>query len=87
MRSIATGSRRKPPSPPTCHSGAAEVAGRAVGLAGTPRIRNREPHPLSRRRRWRRRSTLTSGQVRPLTSMALPKNSGVKIGAMSESGM
>ena len=50
-------------------------------------MRKRALQPLSSRNRYRRCSTSRNGQVRPLTMIALPKNSGFQIGETSVSGM
>jgi hypothetical protein len=39
--------------------------------------------PFNRRKRYRRRCTSSLGQVRPFTTIALPKNSGFQIGGTS----
>ena len=43
--------RKEPPSPPTCQNGVTGADGRTVGCAATASRRNREPQPLSSRKR------------------------------------
>ena len=49
--------------------------------------RVRALHALSRRNRYRRGSTSSTGQVLPLTTIVLPKNSGFQIGDTSVFGI
>ena len=51
------------------------------------RIRKRDWHPLRNRNRYRRRSTVRNGHVRPFTMIVFPKNSGFQIGETSVNGM
>ncbi len=64
------------------------MAGRAaIGLVTIFSSRARVLHAFSSRNRYRRGSTVSVGQVRPLTTMVLPKNSGFQIGGTSVVGM
>src|SRR5215510_538529 len=86
--STRTGFGMKPPSVPIIEIGSAAGAGRAaVGLLATLSMTTRVLHALSRRNRYRRGSTVSIGQVRPLTTIVLPKNSGFQIGGTSVVGM
>jgi hypothetical protein len=68
--------------------GSAAAAGRvASGSVATFSNSVRALHALSNRNRYRRRSTVSAGQVFPLTTMVLPKNSGFQIGDTSVVGM
>src|SRR6266511_4014573 len=79
--SSRTGAGRNPPSAPITQNGRAGVAGRRVsGLVTIFRISTRVLLALSKRKRYRRGSTSSTGQVRPLTTIVLPKNSGGQVG-------
>src|SRR2546421_3939099 len=68
--------------------GSAAFAGRAAsGSVAILRNRVRALLALSSRKRYRRGSTSSTGQVLPLTVMVLPKNSGFQIGDTSVFGM
>ena len=73
-----TGAGRKPPSVPICQKGMSLLIFR---------IRNRPLQPLRKRKRYRRCSTSRKGQLRPLTTIVFPKNSGFQMGDTSLSGM
>jgi len=78
------GARRNPPSAPICQIGSAALAGRvASGSLASFSISARVCEEFRTRKRYRRASTFSDGQVRPLTMSVLPNVSGFRYGAMS----
>jgi hypothetical protein len=67
--------------------GRAAAAGRTSGFAAIFRISGRELQALRMRSRYRRASTVHTGQVRPLTTIVLAKNPGFHIGGTSLAGL
>src|SRR5207248_10011988 len=80
----ATGRGRNPPSAPMTHIGRTVAP---PGAVDTLRISVRALLALRTRNRYRRASTLSTGQVLPLTTMVLPKNSGFQNGGTSGGGI
>src|SRR5512132_49547 len=83
IESCCTAFGKKPPSAPIRQKGRTDAPGRRVGSETIFRITNLELQPLRKRKRYHLGSTCSTGQVRPLATMVLPKNSGFQIGGTS----
>src|SRR5512147_1197317 len=83
IESCLTGLGKKPPSAPIRQNGKTDAPGRCVALLTIFRMTNLELQPLRNRKRYRLGWTCRTGQVRPLATIVLPKNSGFQIGGTS----